>query len=90
MWDLLCNIVTNTITVHRDISTPVPSVSTFPVPPTVTGLNTRTGVVRSENEDEFGKIGGSTQAGAVGGPKPDYIARLDSYDALFMEDVSDI
>lgn len=86
MWDVLCNIVTNTITVHKDISTPAPPPNLFPVPPTLQNTSSKTGVVRTDgsvNDEEFGR---STPApGATS--KVDYIARQDSYDVLFMEDV---
>lgn len=89
MWDVFCNIVTNTITVHKDIPTPAPAPSLFPVPPTLYSVTTKTGgVVRADTtlDDEFGRSGGISSAGP-GGPKPDFVARQDSYDVHFIEDV---
>lgn len=91
MWDIFCNIVTNTITVHKDIPTPAPAPSLFPVPPTLYSVTTKTGAVKADNptnEDEFGRSGGMSSAPPGGqSTKPDFAARQDSYDVHFMEDV---
>jgi hypothetical protein len=91
MWDVLCNIVTSVITVHKDISTPAPPPNLFPIPPTLQNVSSKAGVVRTEgstNDDEFGRMTPNQLLSAVGQTKADFTARQDSYDVLFMEDVS--
>lgn len=86
VWDVLCNVVTNTITIHKDIAAPAPAPSLFPVPPTMNPLQSRTNVrTDGSYDDEFGRVSGATQGGAT--QRADITVRPDSYDVLFMEDI---
>lgn len=79
VWDVLCNIETGKITIHKDIP-PIASANMFPAPPSVIP---RSGVVSAVNLDEdISKLG-------VNGVsvKGEYVARSDSSDNMFMEDV---
>jgi len=89
VWDVLCNIVTNTITVHKDIAAPPPAPSLFPVPPTMANPGSKANA-SSAHEDEFGRLtGGVQQVNSTStASRPDITVRQDSYDVLFMEDVS--
>ena len=89
MWDVLCNVVTNTITIHKDIAAPAPAPSLFPVPPTLNPLQSKSNVSRVDSyEDEFGRASGAATPGGAATPRADIAVRPDSYDVLFMEDVS--
>ena len=94
-WDLLCDIGTGRIVVHKDIH------ATWPVGPSPSGLMgpgsmTRTGTLRGEppvgigangSEEEVGRM--STQINApLPGAKGDFSGKADSPDNIFMEDVS--
>ena len=80
-------MVTNTITIHKDLAAPAPTPSLFPVPPTMNPLQSKSNVSRVDGsyDDDFGRVSGSTNAAA---PRADITVRPDSYDVLFMEDVS--
>jgi hypothetical protein len=89
VWDVLCNIVTNTITIHKDIAAPAPAPSLFPVPPTLNNLGSKSNGSPAY-EDEFGRVitSGQQVNATPTASRPDMIVRQDSYDVLFMEDVS--
>jgi hypothetical protein len=89
VWDVLCNIDTNTITIHKDIAAPAPAPSLFPVPPTLSNVGSKSNG-SSAYEDELGRVVSSSQQVNATSPasRPDMIVRQDSYDVLFMEDVS--
>lgn len=81
VWDVMCNIETGKITIHKDIRPPAATASMFPAPPAVIP---RSGVLSAVNLDEDpSKIG-------INGVsvKGDFIARSDNADNIFMEDVS--
>lgn len=84
-WDLLCNIETGKMTVHKDIHTTPPSLSSFPVPPTnplprLPGQDTPA----ATEDDPQSRPPTSASGFAVkadNGPRPDHP------DNLFMEEV---
>ena len=96
MWDVLCNLETGKISVHKDIVLAAPTISSFPSPP---ALNPRSGVVAAIGEEEglAGKIplqplmvgGGPVGMGvSMGTTKSVNSNKNDNFDVQFMEDVS--
>jgi hypothetical protein len=81
VWDVLCNIETGKITVHKDIRPPATGASSFPQPPSIgrSGL-----AIPNISDDETAKSTGAN------GPinKGEFVAKADNADNLFMEDVS--
>ena len=84
-WDLLCDIGTNRMVVHKDIFLNHPASWA----PTANPIVSRSGMVRAEtsvgsvDEEVFRvptKEGGSTQ-------KPEFTGRPDSADNVFIDDV---
>lgn len=92
IWDVLCDIVKGSITIHSGLASPEPTTSLFPVPP---ALVPRTGILKSEGntEDEFGRLSSTTgrdtslTLNSQGPSKNDFPSRTDSYDAQFVDDV---
>jgi hypothetical protein len=87
-WDLLCDIGTNRVVVHRDIFTTYP-LSSLPPPPGT--LLPRSGTLKAESsigsEDEVGRM--PIQSREVQqGIKNEIAGKTDSSDNVFMEDVS--
>jgi Stabilization of polarity axis len=77
-WDLLCDVGTGRMVVSKDIHT------NFPLTPSSGPWGqplTRSGTLRAEpsigSEDDFGRSR----------EKPEFVARADNYDNIFMEDV---
>ena len=86
-WDLLLDIASGRVIISKDIHTSCPPTYTAPAPSLL-----RTGTFRVEHstasEDDFGRIG--TKDGPPPGQKSELVARADSHDNMFMEDVSSI
>ena len=87
-WDLLFDVSNGRVIVSKDIN------STFPPSSAsghlgVTPINSRSGILKAEgslgNEDDVGRAPG--KEGRDAGQKSDFVARTDSPDNLFMEDV---
>ena len=84
-WDLLCDIATNRMVVHKDIFINHPASWA----PSSNPLIVRTGTLKAESsvgsEDEVVRVqtkeGGSVQ-------KPEFTGRPDSADNVFIDDVS--
>lgn len=83
-WDLLCDIGTNRMVVHKDIYANHPATWN----PTSNQLIIRTGTLKSENsvgsEDEVVRV--PTKEGAAP-QKPEVSAKQDHPDNIFIEDV---
>lgn len=85
-WDVLCDISSGRIVVSKDIITHLP-----PSPTSLSGhaLILRTGTLKAEtsvgSEEEMTKAGARE---GVGASKNEYVAKADSHDSLFIEDVS--
>lgn len=94
-WDLLCDIGTGRMVVHKDIHASWP-VGPVPSAPTGPGGVTRMGTIRGEppvgvgvggSEEEVGRT--STQINTpLPGGKGDFSGKADSPDNIFMDDVS--
>ncbi|KAG8914716.1 hypothetical protein FRC02_004857, partial [Tulasnella sp. 418] len=91
MWDVLCNIETGKITVHKDIRAVAPSPASFPPPPT---LNPRSGVVvNAVGDDEMGRLGKEKDGGpgnGAGSTSSGIVSRPDSYDVQFVEEIREL
>lgn len=90
IWDVLCNIETRKISVHKDIGSAPPPPSLFPTPPPIIP---RSGTVRSDgsgyDEDTgIGRAPSQKESKEPGGR--DFVAKSDNPDNLFMEDVSHV
>ncbi|KAF8524403.1 spindle pole body interacting protein [Hysterangium stoloniferum] len=85
IWDVLCNIESGKITVHKDIRAAAPPPSLFPSPPPVIP---RSGTIRSEQTafDDEATVGRKESKDGGGGSR-DFIAKSDNLDNVFMEDV---
>jgi hypothetical protein len=83
MWDVLCNIDTGKITIHKDIKTPSITSSASASTP---GLVPRTGVVAAVADEDVNKVPPMQRDGTVA--RADFTARPDSGDNQFMEEVS--
>ncbi|EJC99276.1 spindle pole body interacting protein [Fomitiporia mediterranea MF3/22] len=100
-WDLLCDISTGRMVVHKDIhiNWPVGSLPSSSAPPPGTGGITRVGTLRGEpslgmggvggSEEEVGRMSMSTQVNAapIASVKADYSGKADSPDNIFMDDI---
>lgn len=91
-WDLLCDVGTGRMTVHKDIHNAWP-----PVPlPTAPGLLLpRAGTLKAEgsmsSEDDIGRISNQPRdTKEPQGSKSDFVAKADSADNIFIEDVGAI
>ncbi|KIJ61626.1 hypothetical protein HYDPIDRAFT_115800 [Hydnomerulius pinastri MD-312] len=85
-WDLLMDIGTGRVVVHRDIHTSFPPTIT---PPAIAPLVSRTGTIRAEgsaaSEEDIARI--ATRDGKESSQKSDFAAKPDSLDNLFIEDL---
>lgn len=83
MWDVLCNIDTGKITIHKDIK--IPSITSSASASTL-GLVPRTGFITVVAEEEINKANPAQREGA--NAKADFTARPDNADNQFMDEVS--
>ncbi|KDQ14075.1 hypothetical protein BOTBODRAFT_33187 [Botryobasidium botryosum FD-172 SS1] len=81
IWDVLCNIETGKIIVNKDIR-PAPPLSSNPHT-----LLSRSGIVPTSVEDDASKIAASAPKDGKEGPKNEFVAKADSADNHFMEDI---
>ncbi|KAG8907144.1 hypothetical protein FRB99_005252 [Tulasnella sp. 403] len=92
IWDVLCNIETGKITVHRDISSVPPPISSFPTPPS---LPPRSGSASAPADEESRSsvqmtasmiVGGGALVGS--GSKNEQSNKADNYDITFVEELT--
>jgi hypothetical protein len=83
-WDLLFDVGSGRVIVSKDIHTTYPPVST-PAPPILSRTGTFKAEPQTNGEDELGRLPGSSPA-----LKSENVAKADSADNLFMEDVGAI
>ena len=81
VWDVLCNIETGKVTVHKDIRPPATSASSFPQPPSISRSGS---TIPNNSDDEIGKSAVANN-GVIG--RGEFVAKADNADNLFMEDV---
>jgi hypothetical protein len=85
-WDVLFDVASGRVIIHKDIHANFPPAVT-PAPPSLLRAGTFKAEPLATSEDEFGRLPGGKEGG-VAAQKSDFVAKADSADNLFMEEVS--